>query len=312
MTNIDLEKMVDTQDTWIRERTGISQRRIADEKTASSDLGARAAERALFKAKLNPEDIDLIIATSASPDKIFPSTACIIQDKIGAKRAAAFDLQAGCSGFVYGLTTAVQYILAGLYKNILVVGTEVLSKLTDWQDRNTCILFGDGAGAAVVSEVSHGGILASLLGSDGSGAELLEIPAGGSREPAGDETLKNRRHFIKMSGHEVFKFAVKILDESTRRIIEKANLPLEDIDFIIPHQANTRIIDAAIKRLKFPRERVLVNLQKYGNMSSASIPVALDEAYRDGKVKKGHKIVLVGFGAGLTWGANLLEWNLEN
>jgi len=312
LSNVDLETMVHTSDEWIRDRTGIRERRIAGAKNASSDLGAKAAEKAIQNARLHVDDIDLIIAASASPDKIFPSTACIIQNKIGATKAAAFDVQAGCTGFVYGLTTAVQYILGGLYRNVLVVGTEVLSKIVDWEDRNTCVLFGDGAGAVVMSEVQNGGVLASILGSDGSGAELLELPAGGSREPAGDDTVANRRHYIKMSGNEVFKFAVRILDESTRKVLEKANLPLKDIDFIIPHQANTRIIDAAIKRLKFPRQKVLVNLHMYGNMSSASIPVALDEAFRDGRVKRGNKIVLVGFGAGLTWGANLLEWNLDN
>lgn len=312
LSNIDLEEMVDTSDEWISDRTGIRERRIADSGYAASDLGAKAAIKAIEHAQLAVEDIDLIISASASPDKIFPSTACIIQDKIGAVKAAAFDVQAGCTGFVYGLTTAVQYILGGLYKNVLVVGAEVLSKITDWEDRNTCVLFGDGAGAVVVSEVGDGGILASILGSDGGGAKLLELPAGGSREPAGDDTVKNRRHYIKMSGNEVFKFAVKILDKTTRGVLQKGNLSLEEVDYIIPHQANTRIIDASIKRLKLPRHKMLINLDKYGNMSSASIPVALDEAYRDGKVKKGNKIVLVGFGAGLTWGANLLEWNLNN
>jgi 3-oxoacyl-[acyl-carrier-protein] synthase-3 len=243
---------------------------------------------------------------------IFPSTACIIQSKIGAVNAAAFDIQAGCTGFVYALTSAVQFIGTGLYKNILVIGAEMLSRITDWKDRNTCVLFGDGAGAAVVSEVEEGGILSSVLGADGTGADLLALPAGGSKEPANPDTITNRRHYINMNGNEVFKFAVRILEEAARKAVEKANLTIEDVDFIIPHQANIRIIDAAIKRLKFPREQVVVNLDKYGNMSSASIPVALDEAYRDKKIKKGDKLILVGFGAGLTWGANLLEWNLED
>lgn len=312
LSNFDLEKMVDTSDEWIKTRTGISFRRIGPENACTSDLGVEAAKRALENAKLSPEDVDLIIVASASPDMIFPSTACIIQSKIGAVNAAAFDIQAGCTGFVYALTSAVQFIGTGLYKNILVIGAEMLSRITDWKDRNTCVLFGDGAGAAVVSEVEEGGILSSVLGADGTGADLLALPAGGSKEPANSDTITNRRHYINMNGNEVFKFAVRILEEAARKAVEKANLTIEDVDFIIPHQANIRIIDAAIKRLKFPREQVVVNLDKYGNMSSASIPVALDEAYRDKKIKKGDKLILVGFGAGLTWGANLLEWNLED
>lgn len=311
VTNFDLEKMVDTTDEWIKTRTGISFRRIGPENACTSDMGAEAARKALENARLSPEDIDLIIVASASPDMIFPSTACIIQSKIGAFNAAAFDIQAGCTGFVYALTCAVQFIVSGLYKKILVVGAEMLSRITDWEDRNTCVLFGDGAGAAVISEVEEGGILSSHLGADGTGADLLTLPAGGSKEPASIDTVTNRRHFIQMNGNEVFKFAVKILEEAARIAAEKANLSMNDVDYIVPHQANIRIIDAAVKRLKFPREQVVMNLDKYGNMSSASIPVALDEAYRDKKIKKGDKILLVGFGAGLTWGANLLEWSLD-
>ncbi|NLU10899.1 MAG: ketoacyl-ACP synthase III [Tepidanaerobacter acetatoxydans] len=310
ISNFDLEKIVDTSNEWIIERTGISNRRKADYNICSSDLGAEAAKLAIKDANLKPEDIDLIISASSSPDRIFPATACIIQNKIGAKNAAALDIQAACSGFIYALTTATQYIMAGQYKNVLVVGSEVLSKLTDWEDRNTCVLFGDGAGAVVLSEVEAGGVLASILGADGGGSELLELPAGGTKEPASFDTIENRRHYIKMEGNEVFKFAVRIFEDCTKKVIEKSNLSLEDIDYIIPHQANIRIIEAAIKRLKFPREHVVINLDKYGNMSSASIPVALDEAFHTGKIKKGHKIVLVGFGAGLTWGANLIDWSL--
>jgi len=309
VANQDLEKMLDTSDQWITTRTGISFRRIASCEEAASDLGVEAAKKALADAKMEAKDVELIIAASASPDMIFPSTACIIQGKLGAKNAAAFDVQAACSGFVYALAVADQFIVSGMYKNILVVGTEVLSKVVDWEDRNTCVLFGDGAGAVVVSEVDQGGILASVLGADGRGADLLSLPAGGSREPASFETVSNRRHYIKMNGSEVFKFAVKILEQSTRDVVSKANLSLEDITFLIPHQANYRIIDAAIKRLELEKDKAIINLNYYGNMSSASIPVALDEAYRAGKFKKGDKIVLVGFGAGLTWGANLLEWN---
>lgn len=310
ISNFDLEKIVDTSNEWIVERTGISYRRKADYNICSSDLGAEAAKFAIKDANLKPEDIDLIISASSSPDRIFPATACIIQNKIGAKNAAALDIQAACSGFIYALTTATQYIITGQYKNVLVVGSEVLSKLTDWEDRNTCVLFGDGAGAVVLSEVEDGGVLASILGADGGGSELLELPAGGTKEPASFDTIENRRHYIKMEGNEVFKFAVRIFEDCTKKVIEKSNLSLEDIDYIIPHQANIRIIEAAIKRLKFPREHVVINLDKYGNMSSASIPVALDEAFHTGKIKKGHKIILVGFGAGLTWGANLIDWSL--
>lgn len=310
LSNFDLEKIVNTSNEWIVERTGISYRRKADDDVCSSDLGAEAAKIAIDRAGLSFEDIDLIISASSSPDKFFPSTACIIQSKIGAKNAAAFDLQAGCSGFIYGVTTAAQYIATGQFRNALVVGAEALSKFTDWEDRNTCVLFGDGAGAAVLSQVESGGVLASILGADGGGADLLELPAGGTKEPASFETVKNHRHYIKMNGNEVFKFAVKILEDSVKKIVAKADLTLEDINYIIPHQANIRIIDAAVKRLKFPREQVIVNLDKYGNMSSASIPVALDEALNAGRIQKGDKIVMVGFGAGLTWGANLIEWSL--
>jgi 3-oxoacyl-[acyl-carrier-protein] synthase-3 len=310
ISNFDLEKIVETSNEWIIERTGISYRRKANDNICSSDLGAEAAKLAIRDANLEPEDIDLILSASSSPDRIFPATACIIQNKIGAKNAAAFDIQAACTGFIYALTTAVQYITGGHYKNILIVGSEVLSKVTDWEDRNTCVLFGDGAGAVVLSEVEKGGVISSILGADGSGSELLELPAGGTKEPAGFDTVKNRRHYIKMSGNEVFKFAVKVFEDCTRKVVEKANLALNDIDFIIPHQANIRIIDAALKRLKFAPDRVVINLDRYGNMSSASIPVALDEAFRLGKIKKGHRIIVVGFGAGLTWGANLIEWNL--
>lgn len=310
ISNWDLEKIVDTSNEWISERTGISYRRKAESDTCSSDLGAQAAMLAIKDANLCPEDIDLILLASSSPDHIFPATACIIQSKIGAKNAAAFDIQAAYAGFIYALTTADQYIVGGLYKNILVVGSEVLSKVTDWEDRNTCVLFGDGAGAVVLSNVKDGGVISSVLGSDGSGSGLLELPAGGSKEPANFNTVKNRRHYIKMSGNEVFKFAVKVFEDCTKKVVKRADLSLEDVDFIIPHQANIRIIDAAIKRLKYPRERVVLNLDKYGNMSAASIPVALNEAFRDGRINKGHKIMLVGFGAGLTWGANLIEWNL--
>jgi 3-oxoacyl-[acyl-carrier-protein] synthase-3 len=272
VSNPDIEKIVDTSDEWIRTRTGISYRRIAEKGVATSDLGVMAAKSALARAGISPQDVDLIIVASASPDMIFPSTACLIQNKIGASRAAAFDLQAGCSGFIYALTCASQFLTGGLYKNVLVVGAEMLSSITDWGDRNTCVLFGDGAGAAVISQVEKGGLLASIIGADGSKSDLLTLPAGASKEPASIETVKNRRHYIKMNGNEIFKFAVKTIEETTLHVVEKANLSLDDIDHIIPHQANIRIIDAAIKRLKVPKDKVIINLQNYGNMSAAPSP----------------------------------------
>ncbi|SHM09181.1 3-oxoacyl-[acyl-carrier-protein] synthase-3 [Caldanaerovirga acetigignens] len=310
LTNQDLEKMVETSDEWIRERTGISFRRIADEDMATSDLAAKAAREAIEMAGVKPEDLDLIIGATVTPDMMFPSTACIVQHEIKATRAAAFDLSAGCTGFIYALTVAAQFVASGMYRNVLVFGAEILSKIVDWQDRNTCVLFGDGAGAAVVSAVESGGILESILGADGGGKDLLFIPAGGSKEPASFETVKGRKHFIKMNGNEVFKFAVKIMEESTRKVLEKANLTPQDVDLVVPHQANVRIIEAATRRLNISKEKVMVNIDRYGNMSAASIPVALYEAYKARKIKKGDKVVLVGFGAGLTWGANLIEWSL--
>jgi 3-oxoacyl-[acyl-carrier-protein] synthase-3 len=312
LTNRDLEKMVETSDEWIRERTGISFRRIADESMATSDLAAKAALEAIEMAGIGPDELDLIIGATVTPDMMFPSTACIVQHKIKASRAAAFDLSAGCTGFIYALTVAAQFVASGMYRNVLVFGAEILSKIVDWQDRNTCVLFGDGAGAAVVSVVESGGILESVLGADGGGKDLLFIPAGGSKEPASIETVKERKHFIKMNGNEVFKFAVKIMEESTRKVLEKANLTPQEIDLIVPHQANIRIIEAATKRLNISKEKVMVNIDRYGNMSAASIPVALYEAFKARKIKKGDKVVLVGFGAGLTWGANLIEWSLSN
>ncbi|TYP59973.1 beta-ketoacyl-ACP synthase III [Thermosediminibacter litoriperuensis] len=311
LTNNDLEKMVETSDEWIKARTGISYRRIAGENTATSDMAVKASFHALQRAGLDPGELDLIIGATVTPDMMFPSTACVVQRRIGAFKAAAFDLSAGCTGFIYALTTAAQFIASGMYRNILIFGAETLSKIVDWQDRNTCVLFGDGAGAAVISEVEQGGILESLLGADGGGKDLLFMPAGGSREPASIETVRARKHYIKMNGNEVFKFAVKIMEESTRKVVEKANLTMNDVALVIPHQANMRIIDAAVKRLDIPKEKVMVNLDRYGNMSAASIPVALDEAVREKRIKKGDKVVLVGFGAGLTWGANLIEWSLN-
>ncbi len=310
LTNRDLEQVVDTSDEWITTRTGIKERRIALEGQAASDLAVKAAEKALEDAQLDAKQIGLIIVATVTPDMFFPATACLVQDKIGATNAAAFDLEAGCSGFVYALSVATQFINAGVYQNVLVIGAETLSKITDWSDRNTCVLFGDGAGAVVVSNIGdeNRGILANYLKADGSGGELLLVPAGGSRLPVTKDTVEKRLHYINMNGSEVFKFAVKIMGCAAKNVVKLAGLKLSDVDYLIPHQANRRIVDAAIKRLKLSPDRVYMNLDKYGNMSSASIPVALDEAVKKGFIKKGDTVLMVGFGAGLTWGASVLRW----
>lgn len=309
LTNSEMEKMVDTNDEWIRSRTGICERRVTDENTATSDIATTAALRALENANLKPENIDLIIVATVTPDMAFPSTACIVQKNLGAVNSAAFDIEAACSGFLYGLTIADSFIKTGCYRNILVIGAETMTKIADFTDRNTCVLFGDGAGAAVVSEVPEGyGILSTYIGADGRGGDLLLQPAGGSRIPATVESVQSRLHYIKMDGSEVFKFAVKIMVESALKALETCGLGNEDIDYLIPHQANIRIIDASVKRLKISNEKVYINLDRYGNMSSASVAVAIDEASRKGLLKDGDVVVLVGFGAGLTWGSAVLKW----
>lgn len=312
LTNADLEKMVDTSDEWIVDRTGIRERRVAAADVSTSTLAAQAAVKAIEDAKLTPADIDLIIVATATPDMAFPSTACLVQDKIKAVNAAAFDLSAGCSGFVYGVNVGSQMIATGVYKHVLVIGAEVLSKILDWQDRNTCVLFGDGAGAAVLSEVEAGyGILSIDLGADGSGGESLLQPAGGSRMPATAETVANRQHYLQMNGSEVFRFATKVMGASALRVLERAGITSEQVDWLVPHQANIRIIQSAAKRLKLPMEKVIVNVDRYGNTSAASIPIALGEARDQGKIKKGDTLVLVGFGAGLTWAGCALKWSKE-
>ncbi|MEA4846205.1 MAG: beta-ketoacyl-ACP synthase III [Clostridiaceae bacterium] len=309
VTNRDMEKIVDTTDQWIRERTGISERRMADENTATSDLATVAAVRALENADLSPEEIDLILVATVTPDVMFPSTACIVQKNIGAVNAAAFDLEAACSGFLYGLAVAENFIKTGYCRNILVIGAETLTKIVDFSDRNTCVLFGDGAGAAVVSEVPEGyGLLSTYIGADGRGGHLLTVPAGGSRIPSSEESIRNGLHYVKMEGKEVFKFAVKIMGDAAEKALEKCGLGKEDIDYLIPHQANMRIIEASVKRLKISNEKVYINLDKYGNMSSASVAVAIDEVNRKGILKDGDTVVLVGFGGGLTWGSAVLKW----
>ncbi|MDD4504612.1 MAG: ketoacyl-ACP synthase III [Clostridiaceae bacterium] len=311
VTNHEMENIVDTTDEWIRSRTGICERRVSDENTATSDLATTAALRALENANLKPEDIGLIIVATVTPDMMFPSTACIVQKNIGAINAAAFDLEAACSGFLYGLAISDSLVKTGSYKNILVIGAETLTKIVDFTDRNTCVIFGDGAGAAVVSEVPEEyGILSTYIGADGRGGHLLSQPAGGSRIPASVESIQNRQHYVQMDGKEVFKFAVKIMGDAAEKALEKCGLFKEDIDYLIPHQANIRIIDASVKRLKISNEKVYINLDKYGNMSSASVAIAMDEASRKGLLKDGDIVVLVGFGGGLTWGSAVLKWKV--
>lgn len=308
LTNFDLEKMVDTSDEWIKTRTGISSRRIADDQTATSDLAYGASLKAMEAAGITAEEIDMIIVATITPDMNFPSTACILQDKLGAVNASAFDVSAACSGFVYATTVAQQFIETGAIKHALVVGAETLSKITDFTDRNTCVIFGDGAGAAVLGPVETGGIMALDLGANGGGGKFLTLPAGGSRMPATKETIDERLHYIHMGGNEVFKFAVRIMASSSKAVIEKAGWALDDLSYLVPHQANIRIISSAGKKLKLPEDRVHVNLDKYGNTSAGSVPIALDEAVRSGKIKRGDKIVLVAFGGGLTWGALAVEY----
>ncbi|MEY8415080.1 beta-ketoacyl-ACP synthase III [Tissierella praeacuta] len=310
VTNNDLSKIVETSDEWIIERTGIHERRIASDNMATSDMATMAAKNALEDANIKSKDIDLIIVATVTSDHAFPSAACIIQKNIGAVNAAAFDINVGCSGFVYGLSIGESFIKSGMYKKVLVIGAETLSKIVDWGDRNTCVLFGDGAGACVLEKCEEGfGILSIELGSDGNNGEVLTQPAGGSRIPASIDTIENKLHFIKMDGKEVFKFAVRVMEKTSINTLKKANLELNDLDFLIPHQANMRIIDAAAKKLKLEKDKICVNLNKYGNMSSASIPVALNEAVKDNRIKKGDNILLVAFGAGLTWASMVIRWS---
>ena len=308
LTNSDLEKMVDTSDEWITTRTGIKERRIAEKTEAVSDLAAAACKEALKDAKIKAQEIELIIVATITPDMQFPATACILQEALGAKKAVCFDISAACAGFVYALVIAQQFIASGVYKNALVVGAEKLSSITDWKDRNTCVLFGDGSGAAVLSEVSSGGILSSYLGCDGANTDLLMVPAGGSRLPVSDKTLELGMHYIKMQGNELFKLAVKLMAEAAQAAVERAGLKCPDIDLVIPHQANIRIIMAMAKRLGLPQEKIYLNIEKYGNMSSASTVTALCEAVKEGKIKKGDIILLDAFGAGLVWGACVIKW----
>ena len=309
LTNSELEGMVDTDDEWIVSRTGIRERRIAADDEASSDLAYQASIKALEMAAIDAGELDLIIVATTTPDLPFPSTAALLQHKLDARKAAAFDLQAVCTGFIYALATADQYIRSGMYKKILVIGAEVLSSIIDWQDRSTCILFGDGAGAVVlVANEGESGILSSHLHSDGSQAELLYVPGGGSRQPISQEVIDKRLHYISMNGKEVFKVAVTALGDSVIEALEANGLEGEDIDLLIPHQANIRIINATAKRLGLPLDKVMITVDRHGNTSSASIPLALDAAVREGRVRSGSLILLEAFGGGFTWGSILIKW----
>ncbi len=319
VTNDDLSASLETSDEWIRQRTGIGERRIAGPGVCASDLGILAAREALADAGLEPGAIDLVITPTISPDQLMPATAARVAHGAGCDNAGAFDLSAGCAGFVFGLAMAAGQVASGVRDNVLVVGAEAISRIIDWEDRSTAILFGDGAGAAVVSALPGGtvssdggaarlGILGFDLGGDGSGADSLSVPAGGSRMPASCETVQDRQHYLKMNGKEVYKFATRVVTKSAGAVLAKCGYAVEDIDLFVPHQANLRIIEGAVDKLGLPWEKVYTNLQKYGNTSSASIPLCLKEARAEGRLKDGDLVLLMGFGAGLSWGACLMRW----
>jgi len=309
LTNADLERMVDTTDEWITARTGIKERRIVGEGDTTSTLATRAAKQALAQADVRPEQLDMILVATVTPDYPFPSTACLVQNNLGARNAVAFDLSAACSGFLYGLAVAERFIRCGSARRVLVIGAEVLSRIVDWNDRNTCVLFGDGAGAAVVeAHEGEGGILSTHIHSDGSYWEMLHQPGPGSRNPAVQRTLDEGLVYIRMQGNEVFKLAVRAMEQAALEALAANGLQPADIDFFIPHQANKRIIDAIGRRLNLREDQVFVNLDQYGNTSAASIPLALDQANRAGRIKKGDVVLFAAFGGGLTWGAVLIRW----
>ncbi len=311
VTNDDLSKIVDTSDEWIFGRSGIKRRRIAADGETTSDMALKASKAAIESAGLTPHDIDLVIVTTVNPDMLFPSTACILQAKLGIRNnIPCFDLEAACSGFVYGMEVATSMMASGRYKNALVVSSEKMSSMLDWKDRSTCVLFGDGSGAVVLaaSGEENAGILGNVLGADGSDTAMLCMPAGGSAMPPSERTVREGLHYLKMDGREVFKHAVRIMQEKALEVLDLCGVSAEDVSLLIPHQANTRIIETVAKRLKIPSEKVYVNIENYGNTSSASIPIALDEVVRGDKVKKGDLVLLVAFGAGLTWGATLIRF----
>ncbi|MDD5529406.1 MAG: ketoacyl-ACP synthase III [bacterium] len=310
LTNFDLEKMVDTTDEWIRTRTGISERHIVEEGVFTSDLAFEAAKIALANAGLKASDIDMIIVATASPDNMYPSTACWVQKKFNIPGIPAFDISAACSGFVYGLSVAASFIESGKYKHILLCGAEVMSKVVNWKDRETCILFGDGAGACIVTKSEDGssGIISSYLGADGTLGDLLIQPAGGTRMPASHETVDKNLHSVHMEGQEVFKHAVRTMASTGERVLKEAGMTADDVDIYIPHQANMRIVEAACKRVKIPMSKTYSIIHKYGNVPAASIPLTIDDAIRANKIKRGDIVLMTAFGAGFTWGGMVLKW----
>ncbi len=309
LTNFDLESIVDTSDEWITTRTGIKERRIADRRTATSDLAAEAGRVALKEIGLSSKNVDLIILATATPDYPFPAAACSVQDLLEAENAAAFDISAACSGFLYGMSLAKSMISTGQYRHILLIGAETLTRICDFTDRSTCVLFGDGAGAVVIGEVPNGsGILSTYMKSDGRLTRILNMPAGGSRQPATKESVDQRLHYIKMMGNELFKYATRAMEEAALEALKRADMDTSDIDLFIPHQANIRIIDATARRLKLPKEKVFVNIDRYGNTSAASIPIALVEAQEEGRITSGSVVLLVAAGGGVTWASALLKW----
>lgn len=308
-TNFDFEKIIDTSDEWIRTRTGIIERRFASKDQATSDLATEASLKAIKNAKISKEDVDMIILATTTADYIAQGAACIVQNKLGLKKIPCFDLNAACTGFIYGLEVAYSLVKSGLYKNILVIGAETLSRIVDMQNRNTCVLFGDGAAAAIIGEVEKGyGFLGFSIGAEGEDNMILKVPAGGSKKPNNEETIKNRENFVIMKGQDVFKFAVSTLPKVTSDALEKAKLKVNDLSMVFPHQANLRIIESAAKRMKFPLEKFYMNLSRYGKTSSASVGIALGEAIEKGLVKKGDNIALTGFGGGLTYGSTIIKW----
>ena len=308
VTNDDLSKMMETSDEWIVERTGIRERRVAAEDEALSDLALPAARDALEQAGLDASAIDLIIVATVTPDMAFPSAGAILADELGAPDAAAYDLSAGCTGFMYAVAQGYGMVAAGLARHALVVGGDVLSRILDWSDRGTAVLFGDGAGAVVIERVSEGGFLGFELGADGSGGPQLYLPAGGSRTPASAETIAEHKHYVKMNGREVFKFATRVLVSSAEKVLAECGKTVDDIDVYIPHQANVRIIEHAAEKLRIPKEKIVINVERYGNTSSGSIPLALADAQADGRLQDGALVLMTGMGAGLTWGSGLIEW----
>jgi 3-oxoacyl-[acyl-carrier-protein] synthase III len=309
VTNDELSELVETSDEWITERTGIKERRVADPDQAASDLALPAAQQALEAARLDPADVDLVVVATVTPDMFFPSTGSLLASALGADDAAAYDLSAGCTGFMYALTQAYGALAGGLARSAVVVGTETLSKIINWHDRSTCVLFGDGAGAVVLENVRGGGFLGFELGSDGEGGKDLSIPAGGSRNPSTTQTVEQELHFLRMNGREVYKFATRVLVSSAEKLLEECGQTVDDIDLYIPHQANKRIIDHAARNLGIPEEKIFINLQKYGNTSSASIPLCLAEAVQDDRLQEGTRVLMTGMGAGLTWGSAYAVWN---